>query len=137
MIEIHGSLEQCVSFGDCDPTGIVFYPHFYAWFDRTFHALLARFGGHSTLCGQLGAKGVGLIEASARFHRPLQDGDRIRIDLVVKEWGEKTVSLGYEVWKGDVLCATGAEVRGLFKETDTGMIAASIAPLKRALEADG
>lgn len=137
MIEMQNSLEQCVSFGDCDPAGIVFYPRFYAWFDRAFHTLLARSGGHAALCSRLGAKGIGLIEASARFRRPLQDGDRIRIDFTVTEWGAKTMSLSYQVWKDDLLCATGTEVRGLFKETDTGMIAAPIDPLKEALEADG
>jgi 4-hydroxybenzoyl-CoA thioesterase len=137
MTEMRISLPLQVSFGDCDPAGIVFYPRFYAWFDRAFHMLLARSGGHAAMCKRLNAKGIGLIEAQARFLRPLQDGDQISIELHVKEWGSKTVTLEYEVKRGDHLCATGKEVRGLFKMTDTGMIAAIIDPLKEALTADG
>jgi 4-hydroxybenzoyl-CoA thioesterase len=137
IMEPRISFEHRVSFGDCDPAGIVFYPHFYAWFDRTFHALLLPLGGHEALCDRIGAKGIGLIEASARFRRPLRDGDQARITLSVKDWGIKTLTLTYEVWNDDLLCATGTEVRGLFKATDAGMIAAPIEPLKEALEADG
>ena len=35
------SLSVGVSFGDCDPAGIVFYPNFFRWFDRCFHHFLA------------------------------------------------------------------------------------------------
>lgn len=137
MDDIHIALPVQVSFGDCDPAGIVFYPHFYAWFDRCFHALLAQQGGHAALCKRLDAKGIGLIEAQARFLRPLMDGDRLTVELTVEKWGSKTVTLSYEVKRGDLLCATGTEVRGLFKVTEAGMIAALIEPLKEALAADG
>ena len=52
------SMDQQVSFGDCDPAEIVFYPNFFRWVDRCFHEMLRqRLGGHARLCRDLGAQG--------------------------------------------------------------------------------
>lgn len=125
-----------VSFGDCDPAGIVFYPNFFAWFDRTFHDWLRGFGGHAAICARLGARGIGLLDAAAQFRRPLQDGDQVEITVRVEEWRSKTVRLAYEVKSGGALVATGSEVRGLFLESDAGMIAGQVDPLRRLFEDD-
>ena len=123
-----------VSFGDCDPAGIVFYPNILAWLDRTFHDWLWAFGGHDALCEQLGALGIGLMDVSARFRRPAKNGDILTIDLAVEEWREKAVRLAYEVRSGEQLIATGCETRGLFARGETGMIAAKIAPLRNIID---
>ncbi len=39
----------------------------------------------------------------------------------------------FEVKREDALCVSGVEVRGLFRQTEQGMIASHIAPLKEAL----
>ena len=123
-----------VSFGDCDPAGIVFYPNILAWLDRTFHDWLWEFGGHYALCERLGAVGIGLMEVSARFIRPMKDGDKLTVDLTVEEWREKAVRLGYEVRSGESLMATGRETRGLFARGETGRIAAKLDSLREVLD---
>ena len=130
-------LEYSVSFGDCDPAGIVFYPNVYAWFDRTFHDWLRQFGGHRALCDKLGATGLGLFEASARFHRPMRDGDRLSLQLTVKEWGRKSVHLAYEGRVAGDVTLVGSEVRGLFKSAGGAMVAAEIDVLRELVERDG
>lgn len=136
MITVH-SLDYPVSFGDCDPAGIVFYPHVYAWFDRTFHDWLRQFGGHGALCERLGAIGIGLLEASARFLRPMRDGDSLILTLSLEEWGRKTLRLSYEGRVGGDITVVGSEVRALFKHGNTGMVAAEIEALRSMVEANG
>jgi 4-hydroxybenzoyl-CoA thioesterase len=128
------SLTYTVTFGDCDPAGIVFYPNIYGWFDRTFHDWLAGFGGHQAICAELGAIGLGLMQADAKFRRPMQPNDTVTITMTVRDWGRKALVLGYEVTMGETVMATGEEVRGMFKRTEQGLSAGEMAALKALLE---
>lgn len=123
-------LEYPVSFGDCDPAGIVFYPHVYAWFDRTFHDWLRRYGGHEEVCRKLSAQGLGLMEASARFRRPMRDGDILAITIAIEKWGRKTMHIAYEVCVDGQIAVAGTEVRGLFKRDGAAIVAADIEALR-------
>ncbi|WP_127108017.1 acyl-CoA thioesterase [Pararhodobacter zhoushanensis] len=128
------SLTYTVTFGDCDPAGIVYYPNIYGWFDRTFHDWLAGFGGHQAICAALGAIGLGLMQADAKFRRPMQPNDTVTITMSVRDWGRKALVLGYEVTMGETLMATGEEVRGMFKRGAQGLSAGEMAELKALLE---
>ncbi len=123
-------IEYPVSFGDCDPAGIVFYPHVYAWFDRTFHDWLRPYGGHEEVCRRLSAVGLGLMEASARFRRPMRDGDVLAIALAIEKWGARTLHLAYEVRIGEQIAVAGVEVRGLFRREGAAIVAADIETLR-------
>jgi 4-hydroxybenzoyl-CoA thioesterase len=128
---------QPVTFGDCDPAGIVYYPHFFAWFDRTFHDWLRTFGGHAVICDALGAIGLGLMEVNAKFRSPLRDGDTLDLKLSIEAWDRKALRLTYE---GDVngkAAVLGSEVRGLFKTSQTGIMAADMRELRVYLESHG
>ena len=126
-----------VTFGDCDPAGIVFYPNIYRWLDRTFHDWLRRYGGHAALCRSLGFAGIGLREASARFLRPLRDGDRLTVALETVEWSDKGLGLGYAGRLGEALHFTAREERAVFVATSTGIRAGDTLPLKQVIEAHG
>ena len=130
-------LEYAVSFGDCDPAGIVFYPRIYGWFDRAFHDWLRRFGGHGKICQTLSATGIGLMEASAQFRRPMRDGDRLRVALSIEEWGRKTFRLSYEITVEGTVMAVGSEVRGLFKASGDAIVAGEMGELRKLLDQDG
>lgn len=123
-----------VSFGDCDPAGIAYYPNILSWLDRAFHDWLWGFGGHEALCRKLDAVGIGLMDVSAKFVRPIRNGDDLTVALSVEGWQTKAVVLGYQVRAGDRLMATGRETRGLFAKAEAGMIAAELAPLRAILE---
>ncbi len=133
MVVVH-QLAQPVTFGDCDPAGIVFYPNYFAWFDRAFHDWLRRFGGHANLCQALGAVGIGLMEVNARFRAPARDGQLLDIELSIAKWERKALSLDYEVRVDGRVAVVGHEVRGLFKSSSAGMFAADISDLKAYLE---
>jgi 4-hydroxybenzoyl-CoA thioesterase len=128
------TLTHTVTFGDCDPAGIVFYPNSFRWMDACFHDMLARAGGHAKICQEIGSVGLGLADASAQFKTPMMDRDPLSIRLLDIEWGARALTARYETRVGDRLCFTGAEVRCIFKKTDKGMGADSTDALRSLLE---
>lgn len=128
-------LEHVVSFGDCDPAGIVFYPNYYAWMDATFHGYLRNAGpGHAALCRDLGARGVGLMETGMRYRAPATDGDLLEITLDSIDWAEKSLRAGFTARVGERLIFEGFETRGLFVADAGGRLrAAPVAPLRARL----
>lgn len=125
-----------VSFGDCDPAGIVFYPNTFRWMDATFHDFLRGHGGHAVICDQLNAKGLGLVDSSAQFRSPMRDGDLLSIQMTIAEWGRKTVTVTYEGQIEDRVAFSGKEVRCVFIPTPNGLVAGDMSALQSILRAD-
>jgi 4-hydroxybenzoyl-CoA thioesterase len=128
---------QPITFGDCDPAGIVFYPNYFAWFDRTFHDWLRQFGGHANICTSLGSLGLGLMEVSAKFRAPCKDGDTLDLHLTIEAWDRKALRLSYEGQIAGRTAVIGQEVRGLFKTSPTGIMAGDMLELKAYLISHG
>lgn len=128
-------LTRDISFGDCDPAGIVFYPNVFRWMDAAFHSLLRRFGGHAALCERLGAVGLGLVDASAQFRHPMCDGDRLDVRIAIGEWSRRAFVCSYEGRVGGAPTFTGREVRCLFTPTDNGIVAADLSQLRALMDA--
>lgn len=123
-----------VTFGDCDPAGIVFYPNMFRWMDATFHARLRPFGGHASLCERLDIKGVGLARSEARFRSAVTDGDVLSVGIASETWSDRRFTLRYEGRVGDRLAFEGHEERCLFKIGAAGMFAGSTKDLQDILE---
>lgn len=124
-----------ISFGDCDPAGIVFYPNYFRWFDATYHAFLEHRGlNHRSLIEKLDCVGTGLIDCGASFRSPAASGESFTLTLTIENWSEKTVRLSYKGAMEDRTILEGFEVRGLFKKNDGRLSAAPIAPLRLLLE---
>ena len=68
-----------VEFGECDPSGIVYNPNYFIWFDLSVHALLAR-GGLSlkTLMAEFGIDGIPVVDYKCKFLSPGALGRRTR-----------------------------------------------------------
>lgn len=130
--------EVPITFGDCDPAGIVFYPRFFAWMDAGFHAFLrARGTSHAALCAQFGACGIGLITAQSRFLSPARDGDLMRLELRVAGWSARSLRLAHSGWIGPRQVFAAEETRGIFIPAADGKLTAGpTAPLRAILEAD-
>ena len=123
-----------VSFGHCDPAGIVFYPNYFRWFDQCFHEFLrARAGGHRVVCGRLNANGIGLMDVGADFPSPTMEGDAMQLHLSVVEWGNKTLRLSYTGQVDGRTVVKGHELRGLFVHRDGRLRAGEMAPLRALL----
>ena len=123
------SFRHSVSFGDCDPARIVFYPNMFRWMDAAFHDLLRRFGGHGSICEGLGAIGIGVMDAKANFRSPLRDGDNLDIRVLMGEARRSSLGLIYEGFVGDRLAFEGAETRAMFVKSERGISAGDLGPL--------
>ena len=123
-----------ISFGHCDPAGIVYYPNYFRWFDRCFHSFLQRrAGGHASLCAQLGAVGIGLMDVGARFPSPARDGDMMDLQLRLDEWRPKALKLGYTGVIDGRTVIEGHEIRGLFVPVEGRLRAGEMAPLRELI----
>lgn len=135
MTSAEFKIDVQISFGHCDAAGIVFYPNYFRWFDRCFHTfLLKRAGGHKALCEQLGARGIGLMDATARFVSPALDGDLLQIEMRLDKWEQKRLSIAYTGHVGDRVVVKGQELRGLFLPDGDRLKAGDMTPLRAALE---
>jgi len=119
-----------ISFGDCDPAGIVFYPNYYRWFDAAFQAYLSTFGlNQGILRDRLGTIGTGLIDTGATFRAPASYGDVLTLHLADIKWHAKTFRVIYEGRVEDRLVVEGFEVRGVFVRDGERLRAAPVGPL--------
>lgn len=126
--------QRTVSFGDCDPAGIVYYPNILAWVDGAFHHHLRGFGGHAALCARLGATGMGAVDVTCQFKRPLRDGDTVEVHLTGLDWSGKTFVLHYEGRTKEGLHFSAQETRGIFLAGPKGLTLAPTKPLQDLLE---
>ena len=123
-----------ISFGDCDPAGIVYYPNYFRWMDGTFHALLQeRGGGHRNVCAELNARGTGLMEAKLEFRSPASEGMVIVYSIDEISWAGRSFDISYSARHGDRLILEGHERRGLFVEKDDRLRASAVSPLRAIL----
>ena len=122
--------ERVVEFADCDSAGIVFYPHFYVWFDRGTERLFSAQGlTYQALQADHNVVGLPLLESSARYRRPCRLGEEVRMESWVDVWYEKVFVVKHEVSCGQELAVEGQETRAwamLASSTPRAMRAAPI-----------
>jgi len=124
--------ERRVHWGDCAPSGAVFYPVYYRWFDEGAW----EFFEHAGLAiGELGARfglvGLPLQSCRAEFRRPCRLGDWLALDITIAELGERTITLSFHVLKEGELAVRGEEIRfwGTRHPSDPGrLVRGSIPP---------
>jgi 4-hydroxybenzoyl-CoA thioesterase len=102
-----------VQFGDCDPAGIVFFPHFNRWMDQ---ASLAFFMAHGVppwreLVKTRGIIGTPLLEIHTRFVKPATYGQTLEVLTTVDEWRAKTFLHRHVITRDGELLCEGTELR--------------------------
>ena len=106
------SYERLVEWGDCDDFGIVYYPHYYEWYDSAFHRMcLSKGYTQRNIREKFGAQGTPIVEASATFTAPSTYGDTIVINAVFSHWGTASMVIDYWVDFDGRVMATGQEKR--------------------------
>ena len=101
-----------IEWGDCDPQGIVFYPHYFSWFDAGTHALLERTGlSARDLWSKYGAEGIPVLDTRAQFIIPLRYGDELVAESQIGKWGRSSFTVLHRLFKHGVLAAEGFEKR--------------------------
>ena len=108
----HCVIEVPVRFGDCDPAGIVFYPHYFEWFEAACWSMFENAGfGRRKLAEDYGIVGWPLISSESQFRSPAGEGDILAVHATVVHWGNSSFQVAYRVLRGDVLVCEGFERR--------------------------
>ncbi|MFT7461186.1 MAG: 4-hydroxybenzoyl-CoA thioesterase [Planctomycetota bacterium] len=80
-----------VEWAHCDIAGIVFYPHFYAWFDQSTERMFKAMGfPYTSLMEKFGLVGAPLLETGSKYKNACKLGDELNMETWVAEHDEKT-----------------------------------------------
>jgi 4-hydroxybenzoyl-CoA thioesterase len=104
--------EVRVTWGDCDPARIVFYPNYMVWFDHATHVLMERLDcAHKALIERYGIVGLPIADVSARFLRPSRWDDHVNIESRIESCAEKFFTVLHQGYCEGKLRVEGREVR--------------------------
>ncbi len=106
-------LPVTVEFGDCDPSGIVFHPNFFSWFDAASLHFFRDSGVPSwrETTKTHGIVGTPIVSTRCDFRAPARYGDRLEVHTTVSEWGSKSFTQHHRIMKGETLIAEAFHVR--------------------------
>jgi 4-hydroxybenzoyl-CoA thioesterase len=101
-----------VEFGQCDPSGIVYNPNYFIWFDFSVHVLLAR-GGLSlkAMIADFGIDGIPVAEYRTKFLTPSRWGDELLIESSIVNLRRCAFDIEHRVINAGVLAVECAETR--------------------------
>ena len=111
-----------VTFGDCDPAGIVFFPNFSRWMDSASLAFFMQCGvpPWRELEKTRGIVGTPLLEINVKFTKAATYGETLTVTTHVEEWRAKVIVQLHRITRaradgGDDLICEGREVRAFVK----------------------
>jgi 4-hydroxybenzoyl-CoA thioesterase len=114
-----------VTFGDCDPAGIVFFPNFSHWMDTASLSFFMQCGvpPWRELEKTRGIVGTPLLEINTKFIKSATYGETLTISTHVEEWRAKVVVQMHRITRArpdggvDLICE-GREVRAFVKRDE-------------------
>lgn len=91
-----------VEWAHCDAAGIVFYPHFYTWFDQATERLFsANRLSYAELDRDFDSSGMPRIETGAKYANASRLGDVLSMETWVDEWAGKTFLVKHTLTHAD------------------------------------
>ncbi len=122
--------EVTVEWGDCDAASIIFYPHYFRWFDASFQKLLRERGlDQRKLQDCYGIAGTALVDTGARFKGPATYGDALEIVSELGQWQAHSFVAAHKVYKSGRVIVEGFEKRvWLVRDAETGALSAQAIP---------
>ena len=101
-----------IEWGQCDPVGIVFYPHYLIIFDTSTGWLFERTGlTPSAMRKKYGIVGLPVVDVGARFVMPCRFDDEVVVESEVSEWGRSSFTVRHRILKAGELALDGFEKR--------------------------
>jgi 4-hydroxybenzoyl-CoA thioesterase len=102
-----------IEWGQCDPAGIVYNPHFFEFFDWGTWTLfeLALGVKPSELGKAYGIIGLPLVDSGARFLAPAKFGDVVEIATQVSEFRRSSFDVEHRISVGGTVAVEGSETR--------------------------
>lgn len=106
------SIDIDIEWGDCDPARIVFYPNYFAWFDKGTRHLFRSAGlDWPALLEEYGVIGLPIVDARAEFVGPCWFGDTMTLTSKIAEVRKKSLVVTHEGVKDGKVVVKGSEIR--------------------------
>jgi 4-hydroxybenzoyl-CoA thioesterase len=103
-----------VEFGHCDPSGIVYNPNYFAWFDSSVHALLTRGGlSFKAMVAEFGVDGIPVVEYRTKVLSASRWGDELLIESSIVKLHRCAFDIEHRVVNAGVVAVECAETRVL------------------------
>lgn len=102
-----------ITWGDCDPAGIVYYPRYFAMFDDSTTALFERMLGMTKyeFLNAYEFAGYPMVDTRAKFSIPNRFGDEVVIETAVTEFRRSSFDIHHRLLKDGELSVEGFETR--------------------------
>lgn len=91
-----------IEWAHCDAAKIVFYPHFYTWFDQATERLFSANNlSYAELARDFDSPGMPLLETGATYANASRLGDVLSLETWVDEWAGKTFVVKHKFTHAD------------------------------------
>lgn len=113
--------DRLLQWSECDPAGIMFFPHYARWMVEGVNLLFLGLGidpNAKTVTGQLGLPSTGF---TTQFHSPAFLHDRLTHEVSVAKIGTKSLTFEHRFLRADVCVADAIETRIWVETTPDGM----------------
>jgi acyl-CoA thioester hydrolase len=106
-----------VRFHECDPQGVVFNAHYFAYFDVALTEMWREaFGSYADVVA--GGTDVVVVEAAATFRAPARFDDELDVELVIDRLGTTSMTMATAIRRDGELLVEGRMVH-VFVDTAT------------------
>ena len=101
-----------IGWGDCAPSGAVYYPNYFRWFDQSMWELFAANGAPiPELEAKFRVVGVPLKRLACDFLAPCRLHDKVRLESRFAAVGKKDIEIVHELTRGGVVLVRGHDHR--------------------------
>jgi YbgC/YbaW family acyl-CoA thioester hydrolase len=129
-----GKILRDVTWGDCDPAGIIYYPTYFRWIDAGTWNLFFQSGlTPERLRAEYPGMDMPIVSAQLEFSNPAPFGASVELRSFVEHWGAKSFRVRHEIVRADgARLAAGSETRA-WVQNSGGVLRAQAIPesLKR------
>jgi len=96
-----------IEFADTDLSGLVHFSRFFVFMETAEHEFLRSLGAEVHMRYEGHEIGWPRVKATCEYLSPIGFGDEIEIRVVVNRKGSKSMTYGFEFWKGETQVARG------------------------------
>ena len=108
-----------ISWGDCDPADIVYFPNYFRWFDAsTAHHFATAGLPKPELIRRYNVVGFPMVDTSAKFHMPSKYDDVVTIETEIMRFGRSSFDIEHRLLRGQTLAVEGFEKRVLAQKKE-------------------
>lgn len=107
-----------VRYAECDPQGVVFNAHYYAYFDLLITELWREAVGGYTAMVKAGAD-LSVVESRARFLAPARFDDEIDLNATIARLGNTAMSTRIDIVRSDGAHLVEGEIHHVFIDPAT------------------